>query len=183
RRQVGAVLQESFLFSGSIRQNIAFNDPSLSLEQVMDAARLAHIHDEIMQMSMGYETLLAEGGVSLSGGQRQRLSLARALAHQPVVLVLDEATSHLDVVTERLVDQSLGDLRCTRIVIAHRLSTVRNADLILVVSDGMIVEQGLHEDLLAKRGAYTSLIRSQLEAETDAASSSMTSDILPPFWD
>lgn len=163
RSQFGVVLQESFLFSGSIRQTIAFNDPNLSLERVMKAARLAHIHDEIMQMPMGYETLLPEGGMSLSGGQRQRLSLARALAHQPAMLVLDEATSHLDVITERRVDRNLSDLSCTRIVIAHRLSTIRNADLILVLDEGAIVERGSHEDLLARGGLYAALVRSQLE--------------------
>jgi len=167
RSQFGAVLQESFLFSGSIRQNIAFNDPSLSLEQVMEAARLAHIHDDILRMPMGYETLVAEGGMSLSGGQRQRLSLARALAHQPAVLLLDEATSHLDAVTERLVDQNLSDFACTRIVIAHRLSTIRNADLILVLDEGVIVERGSHKDLLAKDGRYAALVHSQLE-QTEA---------------
>jgi ABC-type bacteriocin/lantibiotic exporters, contain an N-terminal double-glycine peptidase domain len=164
RSQFGVVLQESFLFSGSIRQNIAFNDPSLSLEQVMEAARLAHIHDEVMQMPMGYETLLSEGGASLSGGQRQRLALARALAHRPAVLVLDEATSHLDIVTERLVDQSLSGLACTRIVIAHRLGTIRNADLIVVLDQGTIVEQGSHEELLAQQGYYAALIHNQSES-------------------
>jgi ATP-binding cassette, subfamily B, bacterial len=165
RRQFGVVLQEPFLFSGSIRQNIAFNDPGLSLEQVIKAAQLAHIHAEIMRMPMGYETILAEGGSGLSGGQRQRLALARALAHQPVVLLLDEATSHLDALTERLVDQSLSGLSCTRIVIAHRLSTICNADLILVFDDGAIVEQGSHKELLAQHGLYAALVQSQWQTE------------------
>ncbi|MGH9836127.1 MAG: peptidase domain-containing ABC transporter [Blastocatellia bacterium] len=165
RSQFGVVLQESFLFSGSIRQNIAFNDPDLTLEQVMEAARLAHIHDDIEQMPMGYDTFLAEGGMSLSGGQRQRLSLARALVHRPAVLLLDEATSHLDVVTERLVDRSLKELSCTRIVIAHRLSTVYDADLILALDEGEIVERGTHEELLARNGYYAALTRGQLEPE------------------
>jgi ABC-type bacteriocin/lantibiotic exporter with double-glycine peptidase domain len=158
RSQFGTVLQESFLFSGSIRQNIAFNDPSLSLEQVIEAARLAAIHDEIIQMPMGYETMVAEGGSGLSGGQRQRLSLARALAHQPAVLLLDEATSHLDTVTEQLVDENLKQIPCTRIAIAHRLSTVRNADMILVLDRGTIVEQGSHEELLVQTGHYAALV-------------------------
>ncbi len=165
RSQFGVVLQESFLFSGSIRQNIAFNDPDLTLEQVMEAARLAHIHDDIEQMPMGYDTFLAEGGMTLSGGQRQRLSLARALVHRPAVLLLDEATSHLDVVTERLVDRSLKSLSCTRIVIAHRLSTVYDADLILALDEGEIVERGAHEDLLAQNGYYAALVNGQLEPE------------------
>jgi ATP-binding cassette subfamily B protein len=165
RRQFGVVLQEPFLFSGSIRQNIAFNDPSLSLEQVMAAAQAAAIHDEIVRLPMGYETLVAEGGSALSGGQRQRLALARALAQQPTILVLDEATSHLDVVTERLVDQQVKRLACTRIVIAHRLSTIRHADLILVLDAGAIVECGSHEELLARSGHYAALVQHQLEAE------------------
>ncbi|BAY34054.1 ABC transporter-related protein [Nostoc carneum NIES-2107] len=131
---------------------------SLALEKIMAAAKLAAIHDDIMQMPMGYETRLAEGGSGLSGGQRQRLALARALAHQPAILLLDEATSHLDVVTESLIEQNLHHLSCTRIAIAHRLSTIRNADKILVLDQGTIVEQGSHEELLSLNGYYASLI-------------------------
>ncbi|HEY5176348.1 MAG TPA: peptidase domain-containing ABC transporter [Terriglobales bacterium] len=120
RSQFGVVLQEPFLFSGSIRQNIAFGNPDLGLAQVVEAARMAAIHEDIAAMPMGYETKIAEGGSGLSGGQRQRLSLARALAHDPAILLLDEATSHLDVMTESVVEQNLGRLACTRIVIAHR---------------------------------------------------------------
>jgi ABC-type bacteriocin/lantibiotic exporter with double-glycine peptidase domain len=127
---------------------------------VKAVARLAAIHDEIMQMPMGYETRVAEAGTGLSGGQRQRLSLARALANQPAILLLDEATSHLDVVTESLVEQNLSHLSCTRIVIAHRLSTIRNADTILVFDRGTIVERGSHEELLAQHGYYASLVHS-----------------------
>jgi ABC-type bacteriocin/lantibiotic exporter with double-glycine peptidase domain len=176
RSQFGVVLQESFLFSGSIKQNIAFNDPDLTLEQVMEAARLAHIHDDIEQMPMGYDTFLAEGGMTLSGGQRQRLSLARALIHRPAVLLLDEATSHLDVVTERLVDQSLKSLSCTRIVIAHRLSTIHDADVILALDEGEIVERGSHEELLARNGYYAALTRGQLEPEAAEDYLSTTAD-------
>jgi ABC-type bacteriocin/lantibiotic exporter with double-glycine peptidase domain len=159
RRQFGVVLQESFLFSGSIRQNIAFNNPQLSLEQIQAAAQKAAVHDDIMQMPMGYETILAEGGSGLSGGQRQRLSLARAVANQPAILLLDEATSHLDVVTEQIVDANLNAISCTRLVIAHRLSTIRNADLILVLQEGILTESGSHDTLLAQQGHYATLVQ------------------------
>ncbi len=161
RRQFGVVLQEPFLFSGSIRQNIAFNDPTMPLERVVEAARLAGIHDDIARWPMGYDTWLAEGGGGLSGGQRQRLSLARALAHRPPILLLDEATSHLDAATEALVERNLAGLNCTRIVIAHRLSTVRDADQILLLDGGTIVERGTHDELMALGGGYAALVRGQ----------------------
>lgn len=164
RSQFGVVLQEPFVFSGSIRQNIAFNNPSLSLAQIVRTAQMASIHDEIIQMPMHYETVLAEAGASLSGGQRQRLALARALANEPAILLLDEATSHLDVETENLIEQNLGQLRCTRIVIAHRLSTIRDADCIYVLNQGRIVEQGTHAELVTLNGHYADLIRAQLES-------------------
>jgi ABC-type bacteriocin/lantibiotic exporter with double-glycine peptidase domain len=161
RSQFGVVLQEPSLFSGSIRRNIAAHDANLPLDDIIEAAGLAAIHNEIVGLPMGYETIIAEGGIDLAGGQRQRLAIARALAHRPTLLLLDEATSDLDALTERIVDQNLSNLACTRIVIAHRLSTVRNADLILVMDEGFIVERGTHQELLALGGAYAELVHDQ----------------------
>ena len=165
RRQIGTVFQSPYVFAGSVRNNIALTEPSLSLDRVIAAARLAHIHEDIDRMPMGYETLLADGGSSLSGGQRQRVAIARAVVHRPAVLVLDEATSALDGETEARVMENLGGMSCTRIILAHRLSTIVNADLILVMHFGEVVESGTHPELLARNGHYRRLFAAQLHAD------------------
>jgi ABC-type bacteriocin/lantibiotic exporter with double-glycine peptidase domain len=161
RSQLGVVLQDPFLFSGTIRDNIRFYRPGLSDEAVRRAAEIAEILPDIEHLPMGFESMVREGGVSLSGGQRQRIALARAIAAEPAALLLDEATSHLDAVTEHRVAQNLRALSCTQIVIAHRLSTVQSADTILVMSDGRIVESGTHAELIARDGDYADLIAHQ----------------------
>jgi len=165
RNQIGVVPQHAYLFGSSIRANIALAEPELALRQVVEAAKLAHIHDDIQALPMGYESVLADGGASLSGGQRQRLALARALVRRPAILLLDEATSALDAVTERAIQGELAALRSTRIVVAHRLSTIRHADLILAMDDGRVVEQGTHEELVARGGLYAELVAAQMERE------------------
>lgn len=154
RRQLGVVTQNPYLFGDTIRANIALSNPNAPFEEVLDAAKRASIHDEIMAMPLGYDTPLLDRGASLSGGQRQRIALARALLSKPAVVILDEATSALDGITERRVQEQLAELRCTRVVIAHRLTTVRDADLILVLKDGVLVEQGTHGELLELGGHY-----------------------------
>jgi ATP-binding cassette subfamily B protein len=169
RAQMGIVTQRTHLFAASIRANIALGDPTLPLSAIARAAKQAAIDEDIDAMPMGYETLLLDGGGSLSGGQRQRLALARALVREPAILLLDEATSALDTITERLVEQSLATSGSTRIVIAHRMSTVMRADRIVVMQDGRIVEQGTHEALVARDGAYASLIATH-DADADPRS-------------
>jgi ATP-binding cassette subfamily B protein len=166
RGQFGVVLQEPFLFSGTIAENIALHDPGMPHDAIERAARLACLHDEITAMPSGYATHLAQRGSGLSGGQRQRLALARALAHRPAVVLLDEATSHLDAHTERRVHDNLAAQRCTQIIIAHRLSTVRDADQILVLDQGRVVETGTHTELLDRAGPYADLVSAQLDQPT-----------------
>lgn len=161
RGQLGIVPQNSFLFGTSIRANIALTKPDATLEEIEHAARLACIHDDIAAMPLAYDTVLADGGGSLSGGQRQRIALARALVHEPAVLLLDEATSSLDAVTETKIYENLERLSATRIVIAHRISTIARSDVIVVMEEGRFVEQGTHQELIDLGGRYVELARSQ----------------------
>ena len=158
RRQIGFVPQVTDFFDASIRENIDLSDPGAPLEEIERAARQAWIHEEIEAMPLGYETPLASNGGTVSGGQRQRIALARALLGRPKLLILDEATSHLDAATERRVYENLTDLKCTRIIIAHRLSTIASAENILVMDQGRLAEQGTHDELLAAGGVYSRLV-------------------------
>jgi ATP-binding cassette, subfamily B, bacterial len=165
RAQLGMVTQDARLFAATIRDNIAMLDPEVPLERAEAAARRACIHDEIAALPLGYDTLLSDGGTSLSGGQRQRLALARALLHEPAVMVLDEATSALDTVTERRVQRELAELRCTRVVIAHRLATIVDADRIVVLDKGRVLGVGRHAELLSSCAPYRALIEAQTAAQ------------------
>lgn len=164
RSQIGVVDQDTFLFGGTIRENISIAHPESTLEEIMEAARLAGADEFIKQLPMGYETQIGEGGGLLSGGQRQRLAIARALLGNPRLLVFDEATSHLDPESERIIQENLKKILKgrTSLIIAHRLSTVRNADLILVLDHGLLIESGTHDELIAKKGHYFYLNQQQL---------------------
>jgi subfamily B ATP-binding cassette protein HlyB/CyaB len=163
RRQVGVVLQENLLFNRSIRDNIALTDPGAPLDRVIQVARLAGIHEAISQLPEGYDTRVGENGSGLSGGQKQRVAIARALLSNPRILVFDEATSALDYETERIIQANMQLIAKDRtvIIVAHRLSAVRHADRILAMDDGQIVEMGPHDELIARRGYYASLVSLQ----------------------
>lgn len=165
RQHIGVVDQDTFLFSGTIRENISLGRSSATLEQVIDAGKMAGAHEFIARLPMGYETQIGEGGGMLSGGQRQRLAIARALLGNPRLLVLDEATSHLDTESERIIQKNLNTILADRttFVIAHRLSTIRKADLILVLDRGILIESGNHHQLMAKRGHYYYLNQQQTD--------------------
>jgi subfamily B ATP-binding cassette protein MsbA len=169
RAQIGIVTQETVLFDDSIAANIAYGRPTASREDIEQAARAAHAHDFIVTLPEGYETHIGERGQRISGGQRQRISIARALLRDSPILILDEATSALDTESEALVQDALSTLMRNRtsFVIAHRLSTVRRADLIVVLDNGRIVESGTHETLLARGGAYAKLYELQLQEEPE----------------
>jgi ATP-binding cassette subfamily B protein len=167
RRQIGLVLQEPFLFSGTLRDNIRFGAPEATDEQIWDALETVGLAEAFTKSRITLDTILTERGANFSTGQRQLLSFARALISDPRILILDEATAHVDTLTEQKVQQALAKLLAgrTSFVIAHRLSTIRNADLIIVIGDGHILERGTHEQLLAQKGEYWQLCSSQNMAQ------------------
>ena len=169
RQQLGVVLQETFLFDGTIRENILFSRPNATEEQLMEACRIARVDEFAERFPEKYDTIVGERGVKLSGGQRQRLSIARAILADPRILILDEATSSLDSESEAMIQNGLSYLMQgrTTFVIAHRLSTIRRADQILVVEQGEIVERGTHETLYALGGRYYDLYTRQHGLETN----------------
>ena len=166
RKNIGIVQQDIYLFNASIRENILYGRLDATEEEIVEAAKRANIHEYIMSLENGYDTQIGERGVRLSGGQKQRLSIARVFLKNPPILILDEATSALDNTTEILIQSALDEL-CrgrTTLLVAHRLSTIKNADEIAVVDGGKIVEQGTHEELMAKNGEYAKLYSLQFRA-------------------
>ena len=166
------VLQDTWLFGGTIRDNIAYGRPGATEEEILDAARASYVDRFVQSLPDGYDTVIDEEAGNLSAGQKQLVTIARAFIARPSLLILDEATSAVDTRTELLVQQAMSALRANRtsFVIAHRLSTIRDADTILVMEDGAIVEQGNHEQLLARHGAYERLYRAQFTQAPEAAS-------------
>jgi ATP-binding cassette subfamily B protein len=166
RKNYGMVLQETWLKSGTIAENIAYGKPDATMEEIIKAAKEAHAHGFIKRMPDGYDTVITEDGGNLSGGQKQLLCIARVLLKLPPILILDEATSSIDTRTELRIQQTFAKMMKgrTSFIVAHRLSTIKEADVILVMKDGHIIEQGNHETLLAQNGFYANLYNSQFSA-------------------
>ena len=175
RNNIGVVLQEPFLFSGTIHENIAYARPSATMEEVREAARLANVDDFVEKLPRKYETIVGENGASLSGGQKQRIAIARAVLKNPAILLLDEATSALDTISEKLVQEALDTLMKgrTTLIIAHRLSTISNADKIVVLKDGRINQMGTHDELMSQEGTYRTLYETQRQAVLNGQSDSI----------
>jgi ATP-binding cassette subfamily B protein len=176
RQQVGMVLQSPYLFQGTLAQNIAYGKPDASYAEIVRAAKAANAHDFITAMPEGYDTIVGEGGSGLSGGERQRISIARAILHDPRILILDEATSSVDTETERQIQEALDELvkGRTTIAIAHRLSTLHNANRILVLNQGKLEEQGTPQELMNSHGAYFNLVQMQSQmARIDGSTASL----------
>ncbi|MBE6381365.1 MAG: ATP-binding cassette domain-containing protein, partial [Lentisphaerae bacterium] len=169
RNNVAVVLQEPFLFSGTIKENIAYAKKDATNEEIIAAAKMANVEEFVNMLPHGYKTVIGENGASLSGGQKQRIAIARAILKNPSILILDEATSALDTVSEYLVQHALDNLMegRTTIIIAHRLSTIKNADQIVVLKSGKIQEMGTHDELMQKNGTYSDLYNIQQKAALD----------------
>ena len=165
REKIGVVLQEPFLFHGSVAENIAYGRPDATREEIINAAKAANAHEFIVHLPEGYDTEVGERGARLSGGEKQRISIARAIVNRPSIIILDEATSSVDTATERMIQEALENLikGKTTIAIAHRLSTLRNADRLVILEKGKIAEIGTHDELLQKDGVYAKLVRMQTE--------------------
>ena len=168
RKNIGVVFQDTYLFAGTVLENILYAKNDASFGEVINAAKVANAHEFIMRLPDGYNTVIGENGYRLSGGERQRIAIARAVLRDPKILILDEATSALDPGTEEQIQQAFGRLvkGRTTVAIAHRLSTLRHADRLVVIENGEIAEQGSHVELLKKRGIYYSLVMAQRQLST-----------------
>lgn len=165
RRSFGMVLQETWLFDGTVAENIAYGRPDASMEEIAEAAKAAYAHSFIKRLPEGYQTMIEDGGANLSAGQKQLLTIARAMLTDTPMLILDEATSNVDILTEIRIQKAFRSIMegKTTFIIAHRLSTIRDADVILVMDKGDVVEAGTHEELLQKEGIYKTLVRKSME--------------------